>query len=170
MGSNPARFVLIVWFLVVLVLTQSYTASLTSMLTVQKLQPTITDIDELIRNKEPIGYMKGSFVYGFLKKMDFEESRFQVFDSAEQMNELLSKGSGKGGIVAAFHEIPYIKLFLGKYCSKYMMVGPTYKADGFGFVCDHILSIHYPIYTCFFHALTKFAHFLVCRCFQKALL
>ncbi|KAI3473032.1 hypothetical protein Pfo_030115, partial [Paulownia fortunei] len=132
--SNLARFVLIIWFLVVLILTQSYTASLASMLTVQKLQPKIRDANELIKNKEYVGYMKGSFVYGFLKNMKFDESRLIQYDSPEQLDEFLSKGSGNGGIAAAFHEIPYIKLFLGKYCSKYTTAGPIYKADGFGFV------------------------------------
>ncbi|KAL1552579.1 hypothetical protein AAHA92_13360 [Salvia divinorum] len=100
--SNLSRFLLIIWFLVVLILTQSYTASLTSMLTVQELKPTITDVNELIRNKENVGYPHGT-------------------------------GSANGGISAAFDEIPYVKLFLVKYCSKYIMVGPTYKTDGFGF-------------------------------------
>ncbi|KAL8063645.1 hypothetical protein ABFX02_01G040300 [Erythranthe guttata] len=132
--SNLARFVLIIWFLVVLILTQSYTASLTSMLTVQKLQPTVTDVNVLIQNKEYVGYSKTSFVFGVLKKMNFDESRLRPFTSLEQMDELLSRGSGNGGVAAAFHEIPYIKLLLGKYCSKYVMVGLTYKTDGFGFV------------------------------------
>ncbi|KAI3473030.1 hypothetical protein Pfo_030113 [Paulownia fortunei] len=132
--SNLSKCVLVIWFLVVLILTQSYTASLASMLTVQKLQPTVTDVNVLIKNKEYVGYMKGSFVYGFLKKMKFDETRLRQYDSPEQLDELLSKGSANGGISAAFHEIPYIKLFLGKYCSKYTMVEPIYNADGFGFV------------------------------------
>ncbi|KAK6137145.1 hypothetical protein DH2020_029109 [Rehmannia glutinosa] len=132
--SNLARFVLIIWFLVVFILTQSYTASLTSMLTVQQLQPTVTDVNELIRNKEYVGYQEGSFVYGLLKRMNFDESRLLVYNSVEECEELFSKGSGNGGIAAAFDEIPYIKLFLAKYCSKYTMVDPTYKTDGFAFV------------------------------------
>ncbi|KAL3818422.1 hypothetical protein ACJIZ3_004327 [Penstemon smallii] len=132
--SNLARFVLIIWFLVVLILTQSYTASLTSMLTVQKLQPTVTDVNDLISNREYVGYKNGSFVYGLLIKMRFDESNLVAFNSPEQMDELLTKGSKNGGISAAFHEIPYLKLFLAKYCSKYMMVDPVYKAGGFGFV------------------------------------
>ncbi|KAJ4831370.1 hypothetical protein Tsubulata_021667 [Turnera subulata] len=40
--SNLGRTVVIIWFFVVLILTQSYTASLTSLLTVQNLQPTVT--------------------------------------------------------------------------------------------------------------------------------
>ncbi|KAL0330147.1 UNVERIFIED_CONTAM: Glutamate receptor 2.8 [Sesamum radiatum] len=131
--SNLARFVLIIWFLV-LILTQSYTASLASMLTVQKLQPTVNDVNVLIRNKEYVGYMQGSFIFGLLKKMNFDESRLVEYKSPEELDELLTKGSGNGGIAAAFHEIPYIKLFLSKYCSKYMMVEPIHKADGFGFV------------------------------------
>ncbi|KAL9177138.1 hypothetical protein ABFS82_01G039400 [Erythranthe guttata] len=132
--SNCARFLLIIWLLAVFVLTQSYSASLTSILTIQKVEPAVTDINELIRNKEYVGYSNTSFVFGFLKKMEFDASRLRSFKSAEEMDELLSKGSANGGIAAAFHEIPYIKLFLGKYCSKYMMAGPTYKAEGFGFV------------------------------------
>ncbi|XP_073158633.1 glutamate receptor 2.2-like [Henckelia pumila] len=131
--SNLSRFVLIIWFLVVLILTQSYTASLTSMLTVQQLQPAIKDVTVLLDNKDYVGYMKGSFVYGLLRKMNFDESRLVAFNSAEEMDQLLSEGSGNGGIAAAFHEIPYLKLFLSNY-SKYIMVDPTYKADGFGFV------------------------------------
>ncbi|KAL8063634.1 hypothetical protein ABFX02_01G039600 [Erythranthe guttata] len=132
--SNLARFVLIIWFLVVLILTQSYTASLTSMLTVQQLQPTVTDVAELIKNNEYIGYQMGSFVFGLLKNMNFDENRLLAFNSTEELDELFSKGSRNGGIAAAFDEIPYMKLFLAKYCSKYTMVGPTYKTDGFGFV------------------------------------
>lgn len=129
--SNLSRMVLVIWFLVVLILTQSYTASLASMLTVQKLQPTVTDVNFLIRNSENVGYMQGSFVLGFLKKMNFDESRLVEYDSPETLDELLSSGR----IAAAFHEVPYIKLFLGKYCSKYTMIGPINKANGFGIVC-----------------------------------
>ncbi|KAL3818424.1 hypothetical protein ACJIZ3_004329 [Penstemon smallii] len=132
--SNLSKLVLIFWFFVVLVLTQSYTASLTSMLTLQQLQPTVTDINTLLKNNEYVGYQQGSFVFGMLKRMNFDESRLLQYNSIEEMNELFSKGSKKGGIAAAFDEIPYIKLFLGKYCSKYTMVDPTYKTDGFGFV------------------------------------
>ncbi|KAL3844312.1 hypothetical protein ACJIZ3_001715 [Penstemon smallii] len=132
--SNLARIVLIIWFLMVLILTQSYTASLTSMLTVQKLQPTVIDVNELIRNREYVGYQEGSFVFGMLKIMKFDETRLLAYNSVEECNDLFSKGSGNGGISAAFDEIPYIELFLAKYCSKYTMVGPTYKTDGFAFV------------------------------------
>ncbi|KAK6161846.1 hypothetical protein DH2020_001687 [Rehmannia glutinosa] len=101
---------------------------------IQKLQPKVRDANQLIKNKDYVGYMNGSFVFGFLKNMGFEESQLKAYDSPEQLDEFLSKGSKNFGVAAAFHETPYIKLFLGKYCSKYTTAGPTYKADGFGFV------------------------------------
>ncbi|OIT29132.1 PREDICTED: glutamate receptor 2.7-like [Nicotiana attenuata] len=132
--SNLARFVLVIWFLVVLILTSSYTASLTSMLTVEKLQPTVRDIKELQKNKEYVGYLQGSFVPGLLKKMNFDEDRLKEYSSPEECVDLLSKGSASGGVAAVFDEIPYVKLVLANHCSKFTTVGPTYKADGFGFV------------------------------------
>ncbi|KAL6345586.1 hypothetical protein AAG906_017316 [Vitis piasezkii] len=132
--SNLARFVMIIWFFVLLILTQSYTASLTSMLTVQQLQPTVTDIKELQAKGEYVGYQQDSFVLEFLKRMKFDESKFRIYNSPEKLAELLSKGSANGGIAAAFDEIPYMKLFIAQHCSKYTMVQPTYKFDGFGFV------------------------------------
>ncbi|XP_012853756.1 PREDICTED: glutamate receptor 2.3-like [Erythranthe guttata] len=111
----------------------SYSASLTSMMTIQKLQPTVTDVNVLVRHKYRVGYSNTSFIFEFLKNK-FDESQLISFDTSEQMDELLSKGSSNGGIAAAFLEIPYIKMFLRKHCSKYTMAGPTYKAAGFGFV------------------------------------
>ncbi|KAL3329667.1 hypothetical protein AABB24_033828 [Solanum stoloniferum] len=131
--SNLARFVLIIWFLVVLILTQSYTASLTSMLTVEKLQPTVKDVKELLKSKDYVGYQPGSFVVGLLRKMDFDEDRLKAYNTPEECVDLLAKGSSNGGIAAVFDEIPYVKLFLANYCLKFTTIGPTYKTDGFGF-------------------------------------
>ncbi|KAL9239800.1 hypothetical protein vseg_014086 [Gypsophila vaccaria] len=131
--SNLTRFVVIIWVFVLLLLTQSYTASLTSLLTVEQLQPTITDIKELQKHGHNVGYQEGSFVYDLLVQMGFNSKKLKSYNSTEQLNELLSKGTEKGGVSAAYDEIPYLKLFLGQYCSKYTMVPPTYKTDGFGF-------------------------------------
>ncbi|CAN6207761.1 unnamed protein product [Urochloa humidicola] len=132
--SNMSRFVVIIWVFVVLILTSSYTASLTSMLTVQQLQPTVTDVKELVRRGDYIGYQEGSFVPSELKKMNFDESKLRSYSTPEQYAEALSKGSANGGVAAIFDEIPYRKLFLSQYCDGYAMVGPIYKDAGFGFV------------------------------------
>ncbi|KAI5556062.1 hypothetical protein BDE02_18G009400 [Populus trichocarpa] len=131
--SNLSRAVVVIWCFVVLILTQSYTASLTSLLTVQQLRPTVTDVHELIKKGEYVGYQEGSFVQGILLDLGFDESKLIVYNSTEQCDDLLSKGSGNGGIAAAFDEVPYTRLFLSRYCSKYAMIDPTFKTDGFGF-------------------------------------
>nr|DAD27621.1 TPA_asm: hypothetical protein HUJ06_029089 [Nelumbo nucifera] len=132
--NNLSRFVLIIWVFVVLILAQSYTASLTSMLTVQQLKPTLTDINELRKNGFYVGYQKDSFVKGLLiKRLNLDEDKLRAYSTPEEYHEALSKGTQNGGVAAIIDEIPYIKLFLAKYCSKYIMVGPTYKTDGFGF-------------------------------------
>ncbi|KAJ9184132.1 hypothetical protein P3X46_007903 [Hevea brasiliensis] len=88
----------------VLILTQSYTASLTSLLTVQQLLPTVTDVNQLIRNGQHVGYQDGSFIFGILKRLDFEESKLKPYNTDEELSELSTKGIGNGGIVAAFDE------------------------------------------------------------------
>ena len=171
--SNLARFVMIIWFFVLLILTQSYTASLTSMLTVQKLRPTVTDIKELQAKGEYVGYQQDSFVLEFLKRMKFDESKFRIYKSSEKLVELLSKGSENGGIAAAFDEIPYMKLFIAQHCSKYTMVQPTYKFDGFGFVSA--LSSHkqtlppniYVHFTCKLFFFFFFSFFLEFQAFPR---
>ncbi|KAI3828935.1 hypothetical protein L1987_03047 [Smallanthus sonchifolius] len=77
MISNLSRFVVIVWVFVVLVLQTSYIASLTSMLTVQQLQPDFTDIHDLIRQGDNVGYREGSFVAQMLKDMGFEDAKLK---------------------------------------------------------------------------------------------
>ncbi|XP_045802113.1 glutamate receptor 2.7-like isoform X2 [Trifolium pratense] len=133
--SNLTRFVTVVWVFVVLILVQSYTASLTSMLTVEQLSPSITDVNELIRNKMNVGYPIGSYVQGIVKKLGFPDSQLIAYQSPNEFHELFIKGSVNGGIDAAFDEVAYVKHFLRTYsCSKYVMVEPRYKTGGFGYV------------------------------------
>ncbi|KAK4784291.1 hypothetical protein SAY86_018659 [Trapa natans] len=133
--SNWTRMVLVIWVFVVLIITQSYTASLASFLTVQRLQPKFVDALDLVKDKQYVGYQRGSFVKDLLiQQMNFSESMLIPYGSAEEYHDALSKGSGNGGVAAIFDEIPFIQLFLAKYCSQYTMVGPTYKTDGLGFV------------------------------------
>ncbi|KAJ1700437.1 hypothetical protein LUZ63_000216 [Rhynchospora breviuscula] len=130
--SILSKIVVIVWVFVLLVLTSSYTASLTSMLTVQNLQPTVTDIRDLKKTGEFVGYKRGPFVEGLLQELNFDSSRMRGY-YPEEFSEALDKGSANGGVAAIVHEIPYIKLFLAKNCKSYTMVGPIYKTAGFGF-------------------------------------
>ncbi|CAK7354082.1 unnamed protein product [Dovyalis caffra] len=126
-------------------LHRSYTASLTSLLTVQQLQPAVNDVNFLIKKGEFVGYQEGSFVQGILLGLGFDKSKLIVYNSIEECDDLLSKGSGNGGIAAAFDEVPFMKLLLSKYCSKYTMIDHTFKTDGFGFVSSSTLSISFPL-------------------------
>ncbi|XP_061995129.1 glutamate receptor 2.9-like isoform X3 [Rosa rugosa] len=131
--NNWSRFVLIIWVFVVLILTQSYTASLASMLTVQKLQPAFTDIKEIQRNGYKVGYQNSSFIKGFLMEhLNFDETQLVPLVTIQDYHNALSRGN-KNRVAAILDEVPYLKLILKKNCSKYTMVGPTYKTDGFGF-------------------------------------
>ena len=173
MVSNLGRFVVIIWIFVVLILTQSYTASLTSLMTVEQLSPTVKDVSLLIKNRLNVGYLEGSFVHGVLKEMGFQDYQLKIYNSTESCHKLFEKGVENGGIAAAFDEIPYVKLFLGKYCSNYIMVEPTFKTGGFGFVslsklCP-VFSLS-PNHVCYCDKIAGNKIGLNCRYFQKDLL
>jgi ionotropic glutamate receptor len=64
--STLGRFVLVIWLFVALILHSSYTACLTSILTVEHLSSPVKGIESLIRSNDPIGYQRGSFAENFL--------------------------------------------------------------------------------------------------------
>ncbi|KAK7838290.1 glutamate receptor 2.7 [Quercus suber] len=87
--NNWSRFVLIIWIFVVLILTQSYIANLTSILTVQRLQPTFVDVKEIIKKGYNVGYLKDSFAKELLiDQLSFNESNLKAYETLEdyQMN------------------------------------------------------------------------------------
>lgn len=135
--SNLSRLVVITWVFVVLILQQSYTASLTSKLTVEQLQATVTNIEQVIKAGKNVGYLDDSFMPGLLKRLGVNESKIISLSSPDDYNEALSNGT----VAAVVDEIPYLKVFLKKYSKNYTMVGPTYRTDGFGFVSSRFLSL-----------------------------
>ncbi|KAL4296234.1 hypothetical protein GQ457_12G025150 [Hibiscus cannabinus] len=150
-ATNCSRLVLVVWIFLAFILMQSYTANLSSILTVNQLQATIPSIREL-RNCH-VGYQNLSFVKGFLiNQFGFKESMLKPYGSADDYQEALSKGPDNGGVSVIFDEIPYIRLFLAQYTTGYMMVGPTYRTDGLGFA----LPIGSPLVANFSRAILNF--------------
>ena len=143
--NNWSRFVLIVWVFVVLIITQSYTASLASLLTVQKLQPEFMDVEEIKSNNYFVGCQNTSFVRGLLiKHLGFNKSMLKSYNSPEAYHQALSLGSNNGGVAAIFDEIFFINIFLMKYGTRrYKMVGPTYRTDGLGFVSLCVCYFHW---------------------------
>ncbi|KAL6846534.1 hypothetical protein ACP4OV_023982 [Aristida adscensionis] len=128
-----SRIVLVIWLFFFLVLKSSYTASLTSMLTVQQLEPTVTNVQELLKSGECVGYGRGSYIKGLLEELGFHASKIKSYETPQDYHNALSAGSKNGGVAALVDEIPYIKLFLAEYCKGYTMVGPIYKTAGFGY-------------------------------------
>ncbi|KAL0763599.1 hypothetical protein Bca101_079750 [Brassica carinata] len=129
-----ARLVVIVWYFLVLVLTQSYTASLASLLTSQQLHPTVTNINTLLEKGQRVGHQSSSFILKRLRESGFSDANLVTYGSLEHCDELLSKEPARGGISAVFMEVPYVRVFLGQYCNKYKMVQTPFKVDGLGFV------------------------------------
>ncbi|CBI17829.3 unnamed protein product, partial [Vitis vinifera] len=124
--SNLSKFVVIVWLFTVLILTSSYTASLSSMLAVNRLQ--------MLRKGSFIGYQKGSLAREVVNNLNFANSSLQTYGSIEAYAHALTEGSKKGGVSAIIDEIPYIKLFLAQYGDQYTMIEHEYlTTNGFGF-------------------------------------
>ncbi|KAM0020328.1 hypothetical protein Hdeb2414_s0025g00665991 [Helianthus debilis subsp. tardiflorus] len=104
------------------------------MLTVQQLRPTYTGISEIKRKGESVGYQEGSFVRDMLKDMGFNDTQLKSYSSFEEYHNALELGSQNGGVSAIMEELPYIRVFVAKYCDMYTMTGPIHKTAGFGFV------------------------------------
>ncbi|KAJ7979519.1 Glutamate receptor-like protein [Quillaja saponaria] len=138
-AKNCSRFVLVVWLLLAFVLMQSYTASLSSILTLDQLQPSYLSVQELITKGHKVGYQSGSFVRNQLlvQRLKFDPSNVIPYGSISEYNHALRNGT----IAAIFDEIPYIKVFLNKFGSRYMMVGPTYRTGGLGFAFAYNSSL-----------------------------
>jgi ionotropic glutamate receptor len=114
--STLGRAVLIIWLFVVLIIISSYTASLTSLLTVQQLLPTIQGISGLLASNVPIGYQTGSFVRDYLLQLNVAEERLVPLDTLASYAQALVKGPLRGGVGAIVDELPYVQLFLSSEC------------------------------------------------------
>ncbi|KAJ7944038.1 Glutamate receptor [Quillaja saponaria] len=132
--STLGRIVLLIWLFVVLIINSSYTASLTSILTVQKLSSPIKGIETLVSIKEPIGYQQGSFVRNYLvEELGIDASRLVPLRTTEDTAKALKDGPHKeGGVAAYVDERAYIELFLSSRC-EFSIVGQEFTKNGWGF-------------------------------------
>ncbi|CAN1127743.1 Glutamate receptor 3.3 [Linum perenne] len=131
--STLGRMVLLIWLFVVLIINSSYTASLTSILTVQQLFSPIKGIESLKKGDEPIGYQTGSFAeYYLTEELGIARSRLVELGSPEKYAEALQKGPKNGGVAAVVDERPYVEIFLSSQCS-FRIVGQEFTKSGWGF-------------------------------------
>ncbi|KAE9600712.1 hypothetical protein Lal_00045368 [Lupinus albus] len=131
--SSLAKMVMIVWLFLLMVITSSYTASLTSILTVEQLSSPITGIDSLIASNWPIGYQVGSFAYSYLtENLYIPSSRLVSLGSPEEYAIALHKGPSRGGVAAIIDELPYVDLFLSKQ-TDFGIIGQPFTRGTWGF-------------------------------------
>ncbi|KAG5060891.1 hypothetical protein JHK87_001920 [Glycine soja] len=131
--STLGRFVLIIWLFVVLIINSSYTASLTSILTVQQLYSPIKGIESLVIGKEPIGYTQGSFARNYLvQELNIDESRLVPLTTPEEAAKALRKGPENGGVAAYIDERAYTDIFLSSRCDL-TVIGQEFTRNGWGF-------------------------------------
>lgn len=131
-GSNLGRVVLIVWLFVVLIISSSYTASLTSILTVQQLSPTVTGLDSLIASDTTIGYPGGSYIKNYLLQLNIAESRLVPLNGTENYAKHFNLPPSEGGVAAIVDTLPAVQFFLSTQCN-FTIVGSEFTKGGWGF-------------------------------------
>ncbi|KAF5188943.1 Glutamate receptor 3.2 [Thalictrum thalictroides] len=100
------------------------------MLTIPHIQSNDYSIEYLRMTNAKVGCDRG-FVGKYLEDVfGLHPKNIRLFDSDTDYPLALEKGE----IVAAFLEVPYVKVFLAKHCKDFVVVGPTYAVGGFGFV------------------------------------
>ncbi|KAI4312980.1 hypothetical protein MLD38_037764 [Melastoma candidum] len=131
--DSLARIVLVVWFFVALILTQSYTASLTSMLTIHNIKSSVITIESVRTQNHPNGCDSETFVCDYLVDVlgFHREQIHNLNDPSSYADHLQNKT-----ITALFLESPYEKAFFKKHCQGYVYVNTPlpYRFGGFGFV------------------------------------
>ncbi|KAM0892237.1 hypothetical protein ACQ4PT_025878 [Festuca glaucescens] len=102
----------------------------------EKTSSPVTDLDQLQRDGDFIGYQDDSFVRSFLiAHHNISESKLMKYTTKQEYAAALRKGSKNGGVSAIVDEIPYLTSFLSDTRNKneFMMLGCIYKTPGFGF-------------------------------------
>ncbi|CAH1447104.1 unnamed protein product [Lactuca virosa] len=120
--SNLSRFVVVVWIFVVLVLTSSYTATLSSVLTVQQIG--MNDISTgFFQVLSPLG----GVAFNKLKPVD--PNLAKLYTTADY-----AKAINSGGVDALVAEILYIRSNLALYyASDFSLIATASTTNGFGF-------------------------------------
>ncbi|KAK1371886.1 Lig_chan domain-containing protein/SBP_bac_3 domain-containing protein/ANF_receptor domain-containing protein [Heracleum sosnowskyi] len=131
--SNLSRMAMVVWLFVALIITQSYTASLSSMLTAQMLEPSIKDVATLKKMNATVGYCKGSFLKSYIiGTLGFDPANIRKYPSTAAYAKALNTKE----IAGIFLEVPPAKVFLAQYCKSFIKTEKTFKVGGFGFAFE----------------------------------
>lgn len=127
--STLGRAVLLIWLFVVLIITSSYTASLTSILTVQQLNSPIRGVDTLISSSGRVGFQVGSYAENYMiDELNIARSRLVPLGSPKEYAAALQNGT----VAAIVDERPYVDLFLSEFCG-FAIRGQEFTRSGWGF-------------------------------------
>ncbi|CAH2044789.1 unnamed protein product [Thlaspi arvense] len=120
---NLSRFVVTVWVFAVLILTASYTATLTSMMTVQQIR--------FNSNEDFVGHLSGSLIANVaLTSSSLRALRSTGLNSAQDYAQALLNKS----VSFVVDEMPYLKVLLGENPAQFLMVKTQCTTNGFGFM------------------------------------
>ncbi|PWA94223.1 ionotropic glutamate receptor, metazoa [Artemisia annua] len=124
--NRCTKFVLVIWLSMIFIVIQIYTASLSSWLIVNQLQP------KLPNHYHVVGYEDGSVVRDLATDREIFPTGIDELQPLSNMEEYKTD-LDKGIVDAIFDEGPYIDIFLAKYGDSYIKVGPLLEEPGFGF-------------------------------------
>ncbi|XAR61892.1 hypothetical protein NMG60_11016437 [Bertholletia excelsa] len=128
--SNWSRIILALWLFVMLTVAACFTAVLSSMITVSRLQQPTLDIEHLKSTNATVGCNGKSFICRYLTNdLQFKLQNIRKLDSISDYKRAFERRE----IVAAFLVEPHAKVFLAKYCVGYTIAGPRFKLGGSGF-------------------------------------
>ncbi|KAL6283514.1 hypothetical protein ACE6H2_014443 [Prunus campanulata] len=128
--SNLSRITMVVWLFMALVITQTYTAKLASLLTLPRLEPTVVDVFALQNSNAMVGCAGASYILKYLEEvLHFRHNNIKNFSRADEYAPALRSRE----VAALFLNLPYAKVFLAENCKSFTMAGPTYNVGGFGF-------------------------------------
>ncbi|KAJ0253029.1 Glutamate receptor 1.2 [Hirschfeldia incana] len=120
---NLSRFVVTVWVFAVLILTTSYTATLTSMMTVQQIR--------FNSNKDFVGHLSGSLIANMaLTSPRFRPTNTKGLNTSADYAEALLNNT----VSFIVDELPYLKVLLGENLGKFLMIKAQCNTNGFGFM------------------------------------
>ncbi|XP_022880747.1 glutamate receptor 2.9-like [Olea europaea var. sylvestris] len=142
--NNLSRLVFAVWLFVIMVMTASYTAVLSSMMTVPRLQPSIVEVDYLHKINAIVGCNGEGFIPRYLRHtLKFKEENIKKIPSISDYKEAFEKGE----IAAAFFISPHAELFLATNRKRYVIAKPRFEVGG--------LAYAFPKGSCFTAAVSK---------------
>ncbi|XP_057854605.2 glutamate receptor 3.4 isoform X1 [Cryptomeria japonica] len=130
--SIRGRIVVIVWLFVILIVTSSYTANLTLLLTVDQIKPDFQGISEVLASGVPIGFQAGSYAGEFLNKLGLTKDRLVPLQNVSSYTKMLYRGPKSGGVGAIVDDLPHAQLFWSSQC-EFKTYSQQFTSSGWGF-------------------------------------